>query len=229
MDIIVPAAGLSTRFPNLPPKYILRDANNCMMLRNAINPFLDKHRIVVGVLSDHVNKYDVVSQLRNEFSTSIEVVILGSQTNGPADTVNRILQLSGNLLNSIFIKDTDSFFDHVPLTGNYVCLHTSDDLTPSKSYVRIENDNITDIAEKQIISAYYCVGGYKFKSAAHYQQFYSYASNNGEQFVSHVIKQALLYNNTFKPVFVTNYVDVGMLADWETYQTTLMSSNHDHS
>ena len=75
MDIIVPAAGLSTRFPNLPPKYILRDANNCMMLRNAINPFLDKHRIVVGVLGDHVNKYDVLSQLRNEFSTSIEELL----------------------------------------------------------------------------------------------------------------------------------------------------------
>ena len=27
MEVIVPAAGLSTRFPNMPPKYLLTDSN----------------------------------------------------------------------------------------------------------------------------------------------------------------------------------------------------------
>ena len=39
MEIIVPAAGLSTRFPNMRPKYTLTDFTGKMMFEKAIAPF----------------------------------------------------------------------------------------------------------------------------------------------------------------------------------------------
>ena len=42
MEIVVPAAGLSTRFPDMKPKYLLYDYKHDMMLINALRPFIDR-------------------------------------------------------------------------------------------------------------------------------------------------------------------------------------------
>jgi 2-C-methyl-D-erythritol 4-phosphate cytidylyltransferase len=53
MEIILPCAGLSTRFPNLRPKYLLTDYNGKLMVENALKNFVNKHNITLIILDKH--------------------------------------------------------------------------------------------------------------------------------------------------------------------------------
>ena len=109
MEIIVPAAGLSTRFPNMKPKYLLFGNNNKMMLHNAIEPFLEqKFNITIGVLKEHNEKFNASDFIEYEYGTvlNLRVVVIDKPTKGPADTVAQIINSSNIDMDSpIFIKD----------------------------------------------------------------------------------------------------------------------------
>ena len=220
MEIIVPAAGLSTRFPDMKPKYLLYDYKGELMIRNALQQFLGEHNITIGILKEHDDKYRATEFLEHEFGDLVQVVILDKPTKGPADTVYQIIQARGLDTSPIFIKDCDSFFQHKISSGNYVCVsHISEHEVlkklASKSFtVANENDLITDIVEKQVVSDTFCVGGYKFSTAMLFKQAFESLTTNREVFVSDVISQLLSWQNIFTNKRVTNYTDVGTAADW---------------
>ena len=77
MEVIVPAAGLSTRFPNMKPKYLLYDYKGEMMLMNALRTFRQKgFKIHIGILKEHEEKYGVIEQIQHEWSDNINYVII---------------------------------------------------------------------------------------------------------------------------------------------------------
>jgi len=225
MEIIVPAAGLSTRFPGMRPKYTLTDHNGSMMIERAIEQYVGQHRVTIGVLKEHVESYPVLRYLKEKYSDRINHVILDQPTTGPAHTVREIIARANIDLDSeILIKDCDSFFSHNNPPGNYVCVsdiahHEILKRLTSKSFVRIDEHNvITDIAEKQIIGDLFCVGGYKFASAKIFVNAYDELHyRNGEIFVSHVIQHCLSQGNMFFAETVDQYVDVGTAEDWHAY------------
>ena len=106
MEIIVPAAGLSTRFPNMKPKYLLYDYKGDLMIRNALQQFLGEFNITIGILKEHDEKYHATQFLKHEFGDQIQVVVLDKPTRGPADTVYQILKTKGKEDFPFFIKDT---------------------------------------------------------------------------------------------------------------------------
>lgn len=225
MDIIVPAAGLSTRFPDMKPKYLLYDYKGDMMLMNALMPLRRAgHKIHIGILKEHQDKYNVIEQIQHEWCDNINYVIIDKPTRGPADTVYQILERSK--VNSEFlVKDCDSFFDHDLSEGNYVCTSNISDhevlkKLSSKSFV-VANDQgiITDIIEKQVVSDTFCVGGYKFANANNFKIAYEDISavSDKEIFVSDIIGYLLDRNYVFTKKSVTNYVDVGTAQDWFDY------------
>lgn len=228
MEIIVPAAGLSTRFPHMKPKYLLRDADGVMMIRKALSPYLNNN-ITIGILEQHVEQYDALNDLVKEFGMDVNFVILPELTRGPADTVYQIIKQS-NMHDSFLIKDCDSYFDHPIVEGNYVCTTQVSDHDVlinlgGKSFV-ICNDQgiITDIVEKQVISDKFCVGGYKFQSSVEYcETFEKIVSHNiqKEIFVSHIIQDMLLNDHIFFENRVMNYYDVGTAQDWKVYNESL--------
>jgi hypothetical protein len=89
----------------------------------------------------------------------------------------------------------------------------------SKSFVKYnDQDIITDIIEKKVVSDSFCVGGYKFASANEYLAAYDELKDRGDElFVSHIIQSMLNDGNLWKKVFVANYVDVGTADDWHKY------------
>ena len=198
MEIIVPAAGLSTRFPDMKPKYLLYDYKHELMLANAIKPFINKNY-------------------------KINIVVLDEPTKGPADTVYQIIQKLGLYSSEIFVKDCDSFFDHEIQDGNYVCVskisqHEILKKLASKSFVVSNNQGIiNDIVEKEVVSDTFCVGGYKFSSALLYKNGFERLTNNREIFVSDVISMLIGDMQIFKESQVTNYTDVGTAQDWFEY------------
>jgi hypothetical protein len=225
MEVIVPAAGLSTRFPNMRPKYTLTDHNGFMMIERAIEQYVGQHRVTIGVLKAHVDAYPVLNYLREKYGDNINPVIIPEQTNGPAHTVREILGRTNIDPDAeILIKDCDSFFTHDNPDGNYVCVssiarHDVLKRLSSKSFVKANDQGIiTDIIEKQVVSDLFCVGGYKFSSAKLYAAVYDNLSyNKSEVFVSHVIQRCLEQEEVFVIQEVDQYVDVGTAEDWMSY------------
>ena len=87
MEILVPAAGLSTRYPNMRPKYLLYDYKSDIMVKNAVEQFIGTdHHITIGVLEEHDKKYHSMSHIHHGIPNAV-VHVLENQTKGPADTI----------------------------------------------------------------------------------------------------------------------------------------------
>lgn len=224
MEVIVPAAGLSTRFPNSKPKYLLFDYQHNIMLKNAVAPFARSHNITIGILKEHAQKYNAIDYIKNEIP-NINISIIDTPTKGPADTVYQILKTIDNKDDFEFlVKDCDSFFNHNYKSGNYICTSRIDQhdvlkKVHAKSFVQYnEQDIITNIIEKNVVSDTFCVGGYKFESSHKYiESFNKLSERTSELFVSHVVQDLIMNGSTFvvNPVF--DYIDVGTLQDWIEY------------
>lgn len=226
MEIIVPAAGLSSRFPNMRPKYSLVDHSGKTMLELALSQYINKYNITVGILQEHQNQYDIVGLLKNRFKENIKIILIEKLTAGPADTAYQIIKKANiNLNNEIFIKDCDTFFDHSYMPGNYICFSSFADNKlirnpSSKSYI-ISNEQgvINNIIEKQVISNKFCVGGYKFQSAGLFVEAFEKLSKEtlNEIYISNIIQYCLFNNNIFIENNVSNYIDVGTAEEWFNY------------
>ena len=228
MEVIVPAAGLSTRFPNMPPKYLLTDSNGDMMLQKAVEPYLNNH-VIIGILQEHDEKYNAKERIYEQFSKdSIDLVVLPQVTTGPAVTIFEIIEhtkIEGNFL----IKDCDSYFEHTIAAGNYVCVSKvkQNEILynlAGKSFVQSNDQGIiTEIIEKQVISDKFCVGGYKFADVKQYLDAYRSISSSvqNEIFVSHVIQYMLMQGEIFFENIVSNYSDVGTIEEWKKYNESL--------
>jgi hypothetical protein len=225
MEIIVPAAGLSTRFPNMKPKYILESNDGNLMIEKSVKPYIKNYNITIGILKNHEDKYQIKKILTDKFSNKINIIVLNRETNGPAETVYQILNHSNIKLNDeIFIKDCDSFFNHVDTVGNYICVTKSSELIKnlkSKSFtVSDDLGFVSKIQEKKVVSNKFSVGGYKFSSGHLFTNAYEkIKEKKSEIFVSDIINICIEEGIIFKENYVENYIDVGTLEEWSQYNS----------
>lgn len=225
MQVIVPAAGLSTRFPNMRPKYTLTDYQGRFMIQRAIEHLDRADRIYIGVLQEHHDAYPIDQRLHEIYGDRVEMIVLPARTLGPADTVQQIMSRADlDSAQGLLIKDCDSFFAHEHDEGNYVCVSSVADhdiikRLAAKSFVRCnDQDIITDIMEKQVISDLFCVGGYHFRDPDVFLRAHRQLKlGDHEVFVSHVIQLLLEQGEIFLARRVRDYVDVGTVADWHEY------------
>lgn len=231
MEIIVPAAGLSTRFPDMPPKYLLKDNEGRYMIDNALHYYTGRASFVVGVLKEHRGQYDavtIVSDVLRGYPGNLlsKVIVLPERTKGPADTVYQICKRLDEFRDdgAFLVKDCDSFFDHNIVRGNYVCTTTVQEhetlkRLASKSFVQYNKHGlITDIIEKKVVSDTFCVGGYKFEKRSEYMAAYEAIKDRTDEiFVSHVIQYMINQGKQFFTRPVYDYVDVGTLEEWNEY------------
>lgn len=224
MEIILPMAGLSTRFPGMRPKYTLVTHDGHMMWEKSILPLIKRHHVTIALLEEHEQAYPIIEYANDLFGDKVRTVTLKTRTKGPADTVFQLLQQANIAPDTeIFIKDCDSFFEHDHQKGNYVCVtsmkeHDVLKRVGAKSFVTTnDQDTILRIVEKEIVSDTFCVGGYKFESAGEFMEVYQQLEEQGEVFVSHVIDHMLQDKKIFSAVKVRDYADVGTAEDWHEY------------
>lgn len=224
MEIIVPAAGLSSRFQNMRPKYLLADFKKKLMIESAVKPYLGKYNVTIGILKDHEERYNATKHLNAYLGDSINIVVIDELTKGPADTVYQIIKKANIEENSpILIKDCDSFFDHEVSFDNYVCIsNISEHNVLKKLYAKsftISNDQkiIQSIIEKKVVSDTFCVGGYAFRSAKIFCDAFENINVDKEVFVSHIIQYCIQNGEVFYEKTIENYVDVGTSEDWFAY------------
>ena len=222
MEVIVPAAGKSSRFPNMKPKYLLYDYAGNLMIKNAVASY---QNVTIGILKEHDDNFSASEHIKMALPNA-RIVIIKGMTNGPAATVYEIMRLANITEGPVLIRDCDAFFTHTDTKDSYVCVgsiqeHSFVRNLPSKSFVRYnENELIVDIIEKKVVSDTFCVGGYKFADARDFlKSFIDLQAQmaNREVFVSHVIQDCLERGVNFSLKRVTNYVDVGTAQDWFEY------------
>jgi len=225
MEIIMPCAGLSTRFPNMRPKYLLSDYNNRLMIENAAKNFIGKYNVTIAILKQHNEMFNAENKLREAFGDKVNIVVLDKPTSGPADTVYQAIMNSEYFFTSVspmLIKDCDGFYDSDLVDGNaiYVSkLSKNPDIrnAPAKSYtITNEQGIITSVVEKQIVSNSFCVGGYQFASIGEYVDTFEKLKDNAtsEIFVSNIIDYMISNGAVFNEKEVENFIDVGTADDW---------------
>ena len=226
MEIILPCAGLSSRFPNLRPKYLLTDYSGKMMIEGAIKNFIGKYPVTITILEEHDNRYNARSLLEEAFGNKVNIITLPTPTSGPADTIYQtIIKSNIDLTSPILIKDSDGFYDADVIEGNaiYVCnLNKNSTIknVHAKSYtITNEHGIINSVVEKQIVSNNFCAGGYQFNSAKRYIEIFDHIKDTmqTEIFVSHIIDYMISHGDIFIEQEVTNFYDLGTAPDWFEY------------
>lgn len=226
MEIIVPAAGLSTRYNSPKPKYLLFDADGQLMLVGAVKDFIGKMPITVGILQEHDDKFQVRALIKDQIPDA-EIIVLEQRTAGPADTVYQIINRA-QIKGEFFVKDCDSFFDYNYQPGNVIATarvadHELVRNLAAKSFV-VSNDQgvVLDIIEKRVVSDIFCVGGYQIRDADLYRQVFEQLSEmTSEIFVSHIIQQMVAQGEIFLHNAVSNWTDVGTISEWHAYNAKL--------
>lgn len=226
MEIIIPCAGLSSRFPNLRPKYLLTDYSGKMMIEGAAKNFIGRYPVTITILEEHDKMYGSKRLLEEAFGDKVKIVCLPDVTSGPADTVYQTIKLAGIDLNSkILIKDSDGFYDSEIVDGNviYVCnLNKNPHIknVHAKSYtITNQQGIINSVVEKQIVSNNFCAGGYQFERAGKYVEIFDTIKNKTttEIFVSGIIDYMIANGDIFVEQEIKNFHDLGTASDWFEY------------
>jgi len=225
MDIIVPCAGLSSRFPNLKPKYLLEDSNGKTMIENVIGKIYKNNNVYVSLLQEHINKYNAYEIVKKKFGEFVQIVVIDHLTKGPAETVFLTLEKIKND-GPFLIRDCDSFFEFNCNVGNFVF---TSKLSKNKSIknpeqlgyiVKNEYDIIVSIVEKNIVSDDFCVGGYQFnRKTSFINNFKMIVGNYKEIFISHVVSSMLENKEIFHIHEVEKYINVGTLENWNLFKS----------
>jgi len=230
MNLIIPIAGKSSRYPDVKPKWMLAHPNGKFMAIQAISglDLLKFNKIIFVYLKQHNETYNFkqgfINELKSLNITNYELCELDTQTKDVTETVTRAIDIL-NISGPILIKDSDAYFecDEIP-HGNFIYYGNLKNIKTGNpagsSYVTLnENNIITNIVEKQIISPYICVGGYAFDDAKRFKQIANELQSNTERYISDIIYFDMLYNNTmFKGVEIIKLEDWGILNDWRNYK-----------
>ena len=230
-NLILPVAGLSSRYPGMRPKWLLTMPDGKLMIEKSISKISlnNFNRIIVIALKKHINEYSdkkiLLKILKKNISRKLELVELKKETSCQAETVLEGIK-KANIKGGIFIKDCDNEFNfsikknikNEVLTVNLNSVELVD--AKNKSYISVDKANfIKNIIEKKIISNFFCCGGYSFYSA---KDFVYYSSKllkkSKDVYVSHVIYKMLLAGHTFSSKEVLEYVDWGTLREFRNYQ-----------
>ena len=228
MTLIVPAAAQSDTLP-----YIFeKDKQNELLLYASVSgiDLSGIDAIYITILQHHATAYDIEERIKESFVRhhlwhKTHIVQIEKSSSEPSTIAQTIEKC--HLTDSFMVKDSDNFFQAHPSKGNYVCVYPLDQLKrvnpANKSYVELDYSMyITNIIEKRIIGRYFCTGGYCFQSAndflKHYQQLSEIVKKGEGFYLSHIVFAMLLEGQSFRPIFVDNYIDWGTKEEWTEYK-----------
>ena len=75
------------------PKFTLTDYKGMMMFERAIQYYIGKYNVTIGILKEHDTKYNISTYIKNTYDKElVNVVVLDELTTGLAHTVYEILK-----------------------------------------------------------------------------------------------------------------------------------------
>ena len=225
-NLIVPMINTSQKYLNKLPIEFQYDNNtgkmNCIKSIENINIDLITD-IYFVILQSHQDKYNIASKIDTAIYNSplkhinYTFLFLDHPTSSQAETVYAAIK-KYNINGSILIKDADNMcVINEPISHNSVLVYNLEN-TPivdpqHKSYIAIDDQNfITNIIEKRIISNLFNCGGYFFENVEDYVEGYNALLNfediNNHMYISHIIYWLILNKNIkFRPIEAIGYED----------------------
>jgi len=227
MILLIPLGGLGTRFKKfnykLPKPLInvmgkpiicwLLDNLNLSLISNIVIPY-----------NKELENYRFEDMLKKIYPTINFIFYkLNQNTKGAAETIMlclKYLQHQNLKDQPILCIDGDNFYlkDIIIKWKGNNCIYLFNDKCETEiySYVRIKENNIIDIKEKEKISNYASSGAYGFNSWNKLLYYCKYIITNNikqknEYYISVVIKKMLEDNNIFIPKYINiqNYICLG--------------------
>lgn len=229
MNLIIPIAGHSSRFPDMKPKWMLTHPRGNMMVVEAIRGLdLDEvDAITIVGLAKHEEAYGftrfISTQLEElELKNRLHFVLLAEETRNQPETVARAIE-QAQIVGPICIKDSDNYFCDRITPGNWVACFDLHDLehvnARNKSYIEADSaGQLRNIVEKKIVSSTFCVGGYSFESAEEFTKVFNELQGSDELYVSHIIYSMILSGVPFTQHYVSDYIDWGTIKEWNDYK-----------
>ena len=110
MELLIPCAGKSSRFPTERPKYLLTMPDGKLMVQSTTESLLPEFdRVLFAILNEHDEKFHSSTILKKLFP-KCEILILEEVTKGQAETIIKMLE-HFNVKNSFLAKDADAYFE----------------------------------------------------------------------------------------------------------------------
>ena len=228
-NLIVTAAGLSSRFEGLKPKWMLTHPKGNWMIVEALKnlDFDNIDKVYLVFLQEHIEKYNcrgAIDMCLDELGISdkAEVVLLDERTDNQPHTVYEAIR-KANIQGQVIIKEVDNRFKYDVQDGNFMCyydLNKTTSINPSnKSYITIDDEGyISSLVEKKVISSTFGCGSYSFENSEDYCEYFEKLSKDTKNlFLSDIIKGMINGGIKFKPVLVSDYIDWGTKEDWFNY------------
>lgn len=230
MICIIPAAGKSSGFPNLRPRWSLTHPNgDCMLVESLKGLPLDSFtHIYLTFLKEHIVNFKLENTIRknlDKLNIPYTIIVLDNPTTSQAATVYETI-VRENITGTFFIKDTDNYFSINSIAPNSICIYNlakcKNITAGNKSYVEINKEGIiNNVIEKKIISTYFSTGGYCFRDTETFKKTFERLQSeisDLEIFISHVIFDQILNGEIFVKNEVENYCDWGTIADWNKFK-----------
>ena len=191
-------------------------------------------RIVISILESDDLKFNIKSKIYKSSLAKVEVCIIPSKTNDPAETIYFTIK-NMNISGRIMIKDVDNFFIVGNLQeANFVAgldiLDYDIRRLATKSFITINEQNyILDIIEKKVKSGIICTGFYGFKNALDFLKVYEILKDETYDlkkiYVSHIISYMIgRFNEIFKYVNVTEFESYDAQNDWDDLKNDFAKS-----
>lgn len=207
MNILIPMAGLGSRFPNHNLPKPLIDVNGNPMALAAIETLGLKGNLVFIVRSEHIDKFKIDKILKDTFDCKI--ISVDNLTQGPACTA-LLAEPYINNDDSLIIANCDQimkwdsnlfqvFCDNYPNDGFLVTYYSK---TEKNSYVRLGFDGfVKEVKEKEVISnvstngIHFWKKGRYFIESAKKMIYLNDTAPNGEFYIApsynHMIKNGM--------------------------------------
>lgn len=194
-------------------------------------------KIVVVCLREHLeeylspNSFELILQSMGGGSLVVETCILDEPTKSQAETVAKAITCN-HLSGAIFVKDCDNVFECEWSGGNQIAVLDLNKVglidAKNKSYVIADKlGNISNIVEKQVISNYFCCGGYGFSDAnlfvTHFDLISSQNTKQHEIYISHVIFSMLMDGVSFNIGHASSYSDWGTIREYRHYMRSFIT------
>lgn len=225
--LIIPASGKSSRFPNMPPKWMLIHPSGKQMIYHVMMSMDLDHfdEIYIVILKAHCEKYDAKNILLNLFRdiTKIKICILEKETSCSPETITECIKLN-NIDGLVTVKDCDCLVKYHDIentnaiVGLDIFRKTINNVL-NKSFVQVDsNDCLITIVEKQKISDIICCGVYRLHSSKivfYYNELVDCSSS--EIYFSHLISSSISSGDSYKLIYANEFLDWGTLDDWEQF------------
>jgi hypothetical protein len=223
--LIIPAAGKSSRYPNMKPKWMLTHPSGKLMIEKVIEGIKinEYDKIYFIVLKEHCKQYEADLILHQAFpDDKFGTIILENPTSCSPETVYKGV-LYKNIKGSIVVKDCDCFVSYnLPKTSNFVVglsliKDTNIKNIQQKSFIISNQDDIVqEIIEKKVVSDNVCLGVYGLEVGDMISSYeYLSASIHSELYFSHIISDIIdRYNKTFINVEANKFIDWGTKEEW---------------